>query len=77
MIHRGSIKSQLKGNRKPGNKIEDKPFSRFNSTGRDPSDLEIIRGAKNIDDGPAKMSYGGMTNSANKAGSRIKKYRKK
>mgnify|MGYP001169156054 FL=1 len=42
-------------------------MSRFQSTGDDAKDLEIIRSAKNIDDGPVGMKSGGKVKKKSKS----------
>lgn len=69
MISRSSMGKQLTGNRKSS----ESGCSRFQSTGSDRGDLEIIRSAKNIDDGPSRMKEGGRTKSkVNEAGNYTK-----
>ena len=52
MISRSNIGKQITNG--TANKKRD-TMSRFQSTGDDAKDLEIIRSAKNIDDGPVGM----------------------
>ena len=56
MISRSNIGKQITNG--TANKKRD-TMSRFQSTGDDAKDLEIIRSAKNIDDGPVGMKSGG------------------
>jgi hypothetical protein len=61
------MSKQLTGNRM--NRKSCTPSGRFQSTGTDKGDLEIIRSAKNIDDGPsgvAAMKKGGKVKKKNK-----------
>ena len=64
MISRANIGKQLTGT---SQKKERVAMSRFQSTGDDAKDLEIIRSAKNIDDGPVGMKSGGKVKKKSKS----------
>ena len=64
MISRSNIGKQITNgtaNKKRG------AMSRFQSTGDDAKDLDIIRSAKNIDDGPVGMKSGGKVKKKSKS----------
>ena len=64
MISRSKIGKQLTGS---VSKKERSTMSRFQSTGDDARDLEIIRSAKDIDDGPTGMKSGGKVKKKSKS----------
>lgn len=64
MISRSNIGKQLTGNR---NVKAKESSSRFQSTGNDQRDLDIIRSAKDIDDGPIGMKSGGSVKKKSKS----------
>jgi len=57
MISRSSISKQLTGDRM--SRTAKSNYGRFASTGTDAGDLNLIRQARNIDDGPSEMKKGG------------------
>lgn len=68
MISRSSMGKQLVGNRVVKDKrnissVERMKHGGFTSTGTDAGDLDTIRKARNIDDGPTKMAKGGKVKS--------------
>lgn len=64
MISRSNIGKQLTGS---VSKKERSTMSRFQSTGDDARDLEMIRSAKDIDDGPTSMKSGGKVKKKSKS----------
>jgi hypothetical protein len=64
VISRSKIGKQLTGS---VSKKERSTMSRFQSTGDDARDLEIIRSAKDIDDGPTGMKSGGKVKKKSKS----------